>query len=131
MLPGLQALRIARLNAAAGAGTLLIDSARHALAELPLQHHTPHGLGLRAAHAAMQTANGLGQVHRHRATGRIVRLSPVKGHAKDGAARATLLTVEFRVHLPCLLTSLFITIPIALQVRAHILIPSAGNQEIS
>lgn len=98
MLPGLQALRVARLNAAAGAGALLVNPACHVLPDLTLQHHAPDRLGLGAAHAAVQVPDRLGQRYGNGTAWRIVRLSPVKGHAKHGAARATLLTVELHAH---------------------------------
>jgi hypothetical protein len=83
-----RAIRFQHIEFAARRRTLRINAARDLLAHFAFKRYTAHRLAGRALHAAQLWRNFFGELCRDDATGRIIRLSPVKGYAETGATCA-------------------------------------------
>lgn len=83
-----RAIRFQHVEFTARGGALRVDAARDTLAWFAFERDAAHWLAGCSLHAAQERRNSLGELCGDNATGRIVRLSPVEGHAEAGATRA-------------------------------------------
>ena len=93
-----QALCVACLYGAAGAGAQIVNPAGHLLADLSFQCDAVRAARRRALHASQVGADGLGQCHRHRAAWGIIGFRPVKRNPVLSAASAAGLAVKRSAH---------------------------------